>query len=439
MRLPLSLHARLSVGAILLSVSALTLVTYSIIDIINGVLSDNIDIAFDAHINVIDHAVDKDGNFHPDQVAGFPDLAGPGAQWGWQVEAVNGQWKKGSMPANTYYPWPRIHPSGGIYSGIGMATDGSELHIRRLETRRQGHPVSITVIASSILINGPLGQARDAIYRSLALFILVLVATAIVQLRYGLRPLRRLGKDLLQIRNGEVQRLPDGQPAELAPLADQINGLIALNNSGLEVARMNAANLAHSVKTPLSSLMLQLEHEGASAEARALVASISQRVAHHLKRARNGAGSLGARVRTDAYPLVEAIRPVLASIRRHQPVHIDNRLPQPTHIGIDPEDLSELLGNLLENACRYAGAQVVVSAREDGVDRTIQVEDDGAGIPAEDLARVLQPGVRLDEVTEGYGFGLAIVRELVGLYGGTLVLARSPALGGLCATLRFPK
>jgi signal transduction histidine kinase len=437
-RLPLSLHARLAIGAIFLSVCALIFTSFSIFGIVVGVVSDNLDIAFDAHIRLLDQAVDPDGRFKPDLVTGFPDLDAPAAQWGWQVTASNGHWEKGAVPASAYYPWPRIHPSGGIYSGIGVARDGSEMHIRRLVAERQGHPVTITVIAESILINGPLEQARDAIYRSLALFMLVLVATSIVQLRYGLKPLRRLGRDLMQIRNGEVQRLPDQQPAELAPLAGQINDLIALNNAGLEAARMNAANLAHSVKTPLSSLVLQLEHEGASAESRALVASIAQRVAHHLKRARSGAGRLGVRVRTDAWPLVESIRPVLLSVQRGKPVRIDNYLPQPTHLGVDAEDLGELLGNLLENACRYACVRVQASAREEGAATVILIEDDGPGIPAADLARVLQAGVRLDEVTPGYGFGLAIVRELVELYGGTLVLDRSPALGGLRAALRFP-
>lgn len=432
MRLPLSLHARLAIGAIFISISALAFTTYSIIDIIIGVVSDNTDIAFDAHIHMLDRAVDRDGIFQP-------ALAEPGAQWSWQVQTAHGRWQKGPLPASSYYPWPRIHPSDGIYSGVGTAQDGSELHIRRLETQRQGKPVMITVIASSVLIDEPLGRARVAVYRSLALFIFVLVVTSALQLRYGLRPLRRLGKELLQIRNGDLARLPQQQPAELAPLVEQINALIALNNAGLEAARMHAANLAHSVKTPLSSLMLQLEHEGAGAESRALVANISQRVTHHLKRARNGAGRIGTRQGADAWPLVQAILPVLASIPHSAAVCIDNQLAQPTQLGVDPEDLAELLGNLLENACRYAGARVIVHALDEGAERAIVIEDDGPGIPAADLARVLQAGVRLDEVTPGYGFGLAIVHELVGLYGGTLVLDRSPSLGGLRATLRLPR
>jgi signal transduction histidine kinase len=435
------LHARLAIGAIFLSISALAITAYSILDIITWVVSDNLDVALDTRIHLLDRAVGQDGNFRPDMVAGLRDFEGMEPMWGWQVLALNGHWEKGVKPASMRFPWPRVHPSGGIYSGIGMTGEDAELHVRRLDTRRRGHPVVITVIAPSMLINGPLDWLRTKIYRSLALFILVLVATSIVQLRYGLKPLRQLGKDLATIRNGDVQSLPDGQPVELAPLADQINALIALNNRALEAARLNAANLAHSVKTPLSSLMLQLEHEGASTESRELVASISKRVTHHLKRARSGAGSLGVRPRTDAYPVVEAIRPVLASIPRSDGarVRIENHLPQPTQLGVDPEDLGELLGNLLENACRYARGRVVVSMRDEGAERAVCIEDDGAGIAAKDLARVPQVGVRLDEVTEGYGFGLAIVRELVELYGGTLSLEKSQRLGGLCATLRFPR
>ncbi len=439
MRLPLSLHARLALGAIFLSISALALTAYSIVDIVIGVVSDNTDIAFDAHIHLLDQTVESDGSFSPKLITELPHLGGPYAQWAWQVITPRGHWEKGATPASINFPWPRIHPSEGIYSGVGWSAQGAELHVRRLETQRQGEPVIITVIAPATLIDAPMGPASHAIYRSLGWFVLLLVATFIVQLRYGLRPLRRLGKDLVRIRQGDAQTLPANQPAELAPLATQINELIALNNAGLEAARLNAANLAHSVKTPLSSLVLQLEHEGASAESQALVASIAQRVAHHLKRARNGAGRMGTRLRTDVHPVVEAIRPVLAAIHRNGAVRIDNRLPHATQLGVDAEDLGELLGNLLENACRYARGLVVVSAHEDGAERAIVVEDDGAGIPPADLARVLQAGVRLDEVTPGYGFGLAIVRELAELYGGALVLDKSAALGGLRATMRFPR
>jgi signal transduction histidine kinase len=193
------------------------------------------------------------------------------------------------------------------------------------------------------------------------------------------------------------------------------------------------------VKTPLSSLMLQLEHEGASGESRALVASISDRVAQHLRRARSGAAQLGIRARADVHETIEMLLPMLDSISGARGPRIDNQVPARCHIAAEAEDLGEMLGNVLENACRFAQSLIVVDARHDGKDLAITVDDDGAGVPDEELVHVLQPGVRLDEVSEGYGFGLAIVRELVELYGGTLVLGRSALLGGLCITLRLPR
>jgi signal transduction histidine kinase len=439
MRLPLSVHARIVVGSILLTVATLSVTAYAIVNIVTWVISDNMDMAVDAQVRLLTQAVGAGGAFEPDRVAMIPDLQKPNEGWGWHVTAANGRWQKSVPPVTAVYPWPRIHPWRGIYSGRGMTALGEQWHLRRLDTERGGHRITIIVFAPSTLIDEPLHHLRKTIYRTLFLVLLVLVAASLLQLRYGLLPLRRLSRDILRVRNGEAQGLPDAQPAELAPLASEINALIARNDAGLETARVNAANLAHAVKTPLSSLMLQLEHEGASAESRALVASISDRVAHHLRRARSGAARLGGRARADVHEVVEAILPVLQSSRREGGPCIENRVPRPCHVATEAEDLSEMLGNVLENAYRYARHTIRVEARQDRPFLTVTVEDDGMGVPADEVAHVLQPGVRLDEVSEGYGFGLAIVRELVELYGGTLALDRSVALGGLRISLRLPR
>lgn len=184
--------------------------------------------------------------------------------------------------------------------------------------------------------------------------------------------------------------------------------------------------------------MLQLEHEEASPEARALVAHISHRVTHHLRRARSAAIGLGGRARADVHEGIEEIRPVLASLGQGRLLHIENRVTAPCLVAVDGEDLGEMLGNLMENACRYARSHIAVEARDDGARVIVSVTDDGKGIPQDLLATVLQPGVRLDEVTEGYGLGLALVRELVEMYGGTLELGPAPG-GGLRARLALPR
>ncbi|MDH7639326.1 sensor histidine kinase [Sphingomonas oryzagri] len=440
MRLPLSVHARVVIGAILLTVATLGVTAYAIVNIVTWVISDNMDMAVDAQVRLLTQAVDQAGAFEPERMAMIPDLEKPSEGWGWQVTAGNGRWDKAVPPVTAIYPWPRIHPWRGIYSGRGMTALGEQWHVRRLDIERGGHKITVIVFAPSTLIDAPLHHLRRTIYRSLFLVLLVLVAASLLQLRYGLLPLRRLSRDVLRVRTGEAQGLPDVQPAELAPLANEINALIARNDAGLAAARVNAANLAHAVKTPLSALMLQLEHEGASAESRALVANISDRVAHHLRRARSGAARLGTRARSDVHEALETVLPAIRwSERGGDGPCIENRLPQPCFVTVETEDLSEMLGNILENAHRYARRTIRVDARSDGPFLAIAVEDDGMGVPADEVAHVLQPGVRLDEVSEGYGFGLAIVRELVELYGGRLSLDRSAALGGLRISLWLPR
>jgi signal transduction histidine kinase len=437
--MPLSVHTRVAIGAILLTIATLSVTAYAIVNIVTWVISDNMDMAVDAQVRLLTQAVDQTGAFEPERVAMIPDLDKPSDGWGWQVMAANGRWEKAVPPVTAVYPWPRIHPWRNIYSGRGMTALGEQWHLRRLDIERGGHRITIIVFAPSTLIDAPLHHLRKTIYRSLFLVLIVLVGASLLQLRYGLLPLRRLSRNVLPVRTGEAQGLPDMQPAELAPLANEINALIARNDAGLESARVNAANLAHAVKTPLSSLMLQLEHEGASAESRALVANISDRVAHHLRRARSGAARLGTRARSDIHEAVEMILPALQSIGREDGPSIENRMPKPCYVTIEAEDLSEMLGNILENAHRYARRTIRADARPDGAFLAITVEDDGMGIPADEVAHVLQPGVRLDEVSEGYGFGLAIVRELVELYGGKLTLDHSAALGGLRISLWLPR
>lgn len=433
---PFSLHGRLAVMAVLMVCATLGVTTWLLANLVTVVVSDNMDIPLDAQIRTLRHAIGPDGRLDTGRLS--YDLKHPAHGWGWQVVTPQGRWDQ-SMPGDLLsYPVPEIHPVEGIHSGWDAATLGDVVHARRMDEPDGMVGTHITVASPQMLIMQPLRQVSAAIRWSVALVLAVLLLACWVQLRVGLEPLRRLGAAVARIRSGEVQSLPDVQPAELAPLAQEINGLIARNKAGLETARLNAANLAHAVKTPLSTLMLQLEQEAASPESRALVAHISQRVTHHLRRARSAAAGMGERARADLHATIEDIRPVLASLGQGRLLHIENRVEPLCAVAVDPEDLSEVLGNLMENACRYARSHIAVEAFEEGRWLVIRVIDDGQGIPQEQLARVLQPGVRLDEVTEGYGLGLAITRELVEMYDGTLTLGRA-AQGGLCAALMLPR
>jgi signal transduction histidine kinase len=432
---PLSLHARLALVALAMVCAALAVTTYELVNIITWAVTDKLDVALDDQIRTLDSMVAADGGFAADRVAAIPMFRVPGPGWSWQVVTPRGTWQHGFPQAQVTWPVPRIHPVDGIYSGYGTARSGESLHIRR----RDRGPVTITVIAPADLVDHPLAEVSDAIRHVQIVITLVLVVSLLVQLHFGLRPLRQLVRAVARVRNAEAQALPGHQPSELAPLAREINALIARNDAALEAARLNAANLAHALKTPLATLMLQLELEHASADSRALVTRISHQVAHHLRRARSGAIGLGTRARADAYQVAEAIRPVLGALTRDRAVRLSNLLPDPCTVAVEAQDLGEMLGNLLENACRHARATVEIWARVEADALVIGVDDDGSGVPAEQLARIAEAGVRLDELGEGYGLGLAIVREQVGLYDGTLTFAAAPRLGGLRTELRLPR
>lgn len=437
MKLPLSLHARIALLAMAMVAAVVAFSVGAISSVIEGVVADNVDVKMDTQIRILSHALDDHQRIAPMALRPYVDLDRPPPGWGWDVQTPGGHWARGVAPGAVHYPIPRIHPDGDIYSGRGAARDGQLIRIRRIDPGASSPGTRILIISPRHLIDRELARVLREVYKVMAQVMLVLMVATALQLRVGLQPLRKLVQDVARVRNGDAPRLPEPQPADIQPLAGQINALIDRNRAGLESARLNAAHLAHAVKTPLATLMLQLEHEDASAEARALVTSVAERVAHHLHRARSAAIRLGPRARTDIAPVAAEVVSTMRLIHRHRAVAIAAMLDAPYAVAVDGEDLAEMLGNLVDNAARYAHAQVTISAQKQGEELILTVEDDGDGIQADELAHALTPGVRLENVSEGYGFGLSIVRDLAQLYGGSLMLESAPG-GGLKARLNLP-
>ena len=170
-----------------------------------------------------------------------------------------------------------------------------------------------------------------------------------------------------------------------------------------------------------------------------MVADLDRRIEHHLARARTAAAGAGSRARADIGTVVPRLVQAMRQIHRERRLSFDAQVPIRLLAGIDGQDLEEMLGNLLDNACRHARTTVRITTRDDEQLVLIQVEDDGAGIAKGDVPQALAAGSRLDESGRGYGFGLAISQELAELYGGALELGRSARLGGLAATLALPR
>lgn len=261
-----------------------------------------------------------------------------------------------------------------------------------------------------------------------------LLAAMGVQVAFGLRPLRGVRETLERLHAGdEVRFEPGGLPAEIAPLAQQINRLLDDHARRVQRARHAAQDLAHALKTPLSAL--QMESAARDDEFARRVVMQTQRMQAAIERQLAGSFGADSRQRTPVRDVLEALADVLARV--HGPrVEIAVEADAALRFPGSRDDLEEMLGNLLDNACKWAQRHVRAAAAVTGGLLTIAVDDDGAGLTPEQAERVLQRGVRLDERMAGSGLGLAIVQEVAAGYGGRLSLAASP-LGGLRAMLVF--
>jgi signal transduction histidine kinase len=278
---------------------------------------------------------------------------------------------------------------------------------------------------------------------SAALFAVFAVALAIgvvVQVRIGLSPVLRMGRAVAKVRDGEAEHVSGSYPAELMPLAGELNALLDHSRGVVERARTHVGNLAHALKTPLTVITNEARNaEGPFAELVERQAhAMSGQVEHHLRRARAAANAQAIGARTPAGAVIEDLGRTLRKIHAHRGVDLTWSAPPGLMFRGERQDLEDLAGNLMDNACKWARSQVRVNILPAGAGRLeIVIEDDGPGLTQEQREQALARGVRLDEQAPGTGLGLAIVTDLARAYDGALDLSESP-LGGLRARLELP-
>jgi signal transduction histidine kinase len=280
---------------------------------------------------------------------------------------------------------------------------------------------------------------RQTIVQSFALLGLGLLLMAALQTLYGLWPLRQLRQTIADLRGGRAQRIGlQSLPMEVAPLVDELNGLIAHNEKQAEEARRHAGNLAHALKTPLTVIMnAATAHAGDLPDTVIREATTMRRqVDHHLARARAVGRRGHAHSRAEVWPSLQSVERAVGML--YPKVRIDIAGDKLASVHVERQDLDELLGNLIENAAKYGGGSVFITVVRDGNFVEFQVEDDGAGIPEIERLRIFDRGARLDTGKPGTGLGLAIVRDVAEIYGGSVSLDESEDLGGLLARLRLP-
>jgi len=255
-----------------------------------------------------------------------------------------------------------------------------------------------------------------------------------IALRGVIHPFRRVGERLAAVRTARSARVDGAYPSEVQPLIDELNGLLEDREKTVKRALATAGDLAHGLKTPLAVLAQEADRAAAAGD-REMADRIGQQVDrmlrqvnYHLARARaaSGAGAEMCGIAVSA----DGIARTLSKIYADRRVRIEAEVPPELSVRVRREDLEEILGNLLDNACKWSKSRIVVSARREGAMVLVTVDDDGPGVAPEMRAKVLERGVRMDEAAPGSGLGLAIVRDLVELYGGALGMEQS-AMGGL--------
>ena len=273
---------------------------------------------------------------------------------------------------------------------------------------------------------------------ALALLAFGLFVAMVIQVRVGLAPLTRISTDIADIRAGRLARISEDYPVEVAPLTVEVNQLLEHNRQVVDRARTHVGNLAHALKTPIAVLMNEAKGSTEFAElVRRQTESMSRNVQHYLKRAQAAASGqvLGARVEVKS--VADDLARMLTRLYRNKGVEITVSGSAEAAFRGERQDLEEMLGNLMENACKWCIEEIFVRVESDTQTVTITVEDDGPGLSPEARVIAMQRGMRLDETTPGTGLGLSIVTDLSQDYGGSFRLDASEA-GGLKAVLSLP-
>lgn len=388
-------------------------------------------------------------------LTGSPDLGDlrfsePNSGWYWSVlpasEGVTGERHSSSMtqpiPSPSAAEVPFNSAFQRTYTTDGL--DGEELKVFESEfvLDTKNHAARFRVMGNETELEAEISAFQHRLLTYLSLFGVGMISINAIAILFGLQPLRRVRNALAMVREGTAQRLTGRFPVEIEPLANETNALIENNRRIVERSRTQVGNLAHSLKTPLAVLINEGRALG-GAKGQLIaeqVGSMQKQVDHYLQRARVAAQRDSVVYRTPVTPLVERMLRVVQKLNPQTRLSLSTSDEDIVFAG-EREDMEELLGNLLENAMKWAKSTVMVSvARTPGGDALglfeIGIEDDGPGIPEEKAREALKRGRRLDETKPGTGLGLAIVADLVNEYGGTLALERS-SLGGLKAIVRL--
>ncbi len=430
--------------------------------IIYALYRDDVQLSFDAQLKKLLTQITIDSmSTMGDEPVNPPNLYEPlfevtQSGWYWQIRPIDG------APGRTLVspslatamlpsPYDRKFPTDDTGTRWMNVPGPTGTTIRILEfIDSPGHDPEKTKY--SIIVAGPMDWFEETVAKfrarltsALSLVGLGLLAVTVFQVRFGLLPLRRIERGLASIRSGQVERLEGQLPAEIEPLQTELNALIESNQDIIDRARTQVGNLAHALKTPLAVITNEAREDKSAFGSKVAEQAhlMRDQITHYLDRARIAArtNTIGrvTSVESITEPLVRAIE----RIHREKGISIEYTVQPGAKFQGEKQDLEEMLGNLLDNACKWGQARVYLTASISTPETTgrrklqITVEDDGPGLSPEQRAKIGKRGLRLDETKPGSGLGLSIVSDLAASYRGRLRLDASER-GGLKAIIELP-
>ena len=443
-----------------LSATAVSVIVLLVIGIVLSSLYRNaVERAFDRRINVYLRNIVAEIANNPRSPTIEPETLGeplffiPSSGWYWQISKMSDPPERKASRSSPEEGFPTLQSLkvpevyGGLRQAYIAGPDGQRLRAveRFLDLGDDGRFL-LMIAGDSFEIEDEVSDFNESLLLTLGFILLAFMATVWFQIRYGLRPLKNISMALSEIRSGQIDRLQGSFPKEVAPLAGEVKLLLDTNREIVDRARTHVGNLAHALKTPLSVLMNESGNvqSPAAEKIREQLGVMRDQVQRHLDRARIAARVAVVSTTVEVAPVIEMLVRTMEKIHRERSVTLRSQLNPETRFRGEQQDIEEMLGNLVDNACKWAASRVDIEMVALSAPRPaqpgsfrIQVDDDGPGLAPAEREEVLHRGRRLDESKPGTGLGLSIVLELAKLYGGTLQLSPSP-LGGLRAELVLP-
>jgi signal transduction histidine kinase len=451
-----SLALRLFVSATVWTVLILLVTGF----VLSGLYRDSVERAFDRRLGVYlktliadlaspDISIEKTG-----QMLGEPLFELPLSGWYWQVTRLD---RSKPEVTSSRSLWDRGLPHVSEQS-VAADPDGSrKSYVQGPEEQRLRLVERDVDLGDDgrflVAVGGDASELDDevlafdgAIITTFLVLAAVLLLTTLFQVRFGLAPLNRISRSLAAIRSGKSEKLVGSFPVEIEPLARETNALIDANREIVERARTHVGNLAHALKTPLSVMMNEAAARGdddaLAGKVKEQTGIMRDQVTRHLERARIAARVAVVGTITDVVPVVQALARTIEKTHHDKEIAIDLDIQAEAQFRGERQDLEEMVGNLVDNACKWAGSRVSIEVMGEQPEPgrqvvRIVVDDDGPGLTPAQRDQVSRRGQRLDETKPGSGLGLSIVVELASLYGGALNLGTAP-IGGLRAELVLP-